>query len=78
MRVLITIFVILFSSLQTGQAEQILRWKLLPLEEEDYNDIQLSDECRSFSEVIKNAKTEWPHITPFKFSQETLKYFLLG
>ena len=75
MRVLITIFVILFCSVQTGQAEQILRWKLLPLEDEDYNDIQLSDECRSFAEVIKNARAEWPHITPFKFSQETLKYF---
>ena len=78
MRVLITFFVIVFGSVQIVQAEQILRWTLLPLEDEDYNDIQLSDECRSFAGVIKNARVEWPHITPFKFSQETLKYFLLG
>ncbi len=59
-------------------SEQILRWKLLPLSNLDYNNTSAPKNCKLFSEVINNAKSEWPHIIPYKFSEETLKYFLKG
>ena len=70
------IFSLSFS--QIAYSEQILRWKLLPLHNDDYIQQESSNSCKLFSDVIKNAKAEWPHVTPFKFSKETLKYFLLG
>jgi len=62
----------------SAYSEQILRWKLIPLSESDYNSTIVKKNCKLFSEVITNAKLEWPHVIPYKFSEETLKYFLSG
>ena len=66
-----------FSMINISNAEQILRWKLIPLEEKDFNS-KVINNCKLFSEVINNARLEWPHIIPYKFSEKTLQYFLLG
>jgi hypothetical protein len=58
-------------------SEEILRSVVIPLTEEDYQKSPTSD-CRSFSNVLIEAKNEWKHIIPFKLSDEGLKHFLIG
>ena len=78
MRYFFSFLILVFLLSYPLYSEQILRWKLLPLSEADYNNKTVSKSCKLFSEVINDAKLEWPHIVPYKFSEETLKYFLLG
>ena len=78
LKIIISCIFIFISLSYNVNSEQIFRWKLLPLTDEDFNYDNVSKECKLFSDVIKNAKSEWPHITPYKFSDKTLKYFLLG
>ena len=49
----------------------------MPLTEEDYNKTPSID-CRSFSEVLVEAKNEWRHIIPFKLTEQGLEHFLIG
>ena len=58
-------------------SEEILRSVVIPLTEEDYKKNPTSD-CRSFSNVLVEAKNEWKHIIPFKLNDEGLKHFLIG
>ena len=58
-------------------SEEILRSVVVPLTNEDYNK-KPSNDCRSFSEVLLEAKNEWSHVIPFKLSDEGLKHFLIG
>ena len=72
----IIIFGIFFLSFSVS-SEEILRSVVIPLTEADYNK-KSSNDCRSFSEVLVEAKKEWKHIIPFKLTEEGLKYFLIG
>tara|TARA_Y100001970_G_scaffold210456_1_gene256725 strand:+ start:5691 stop:6068 length:378 start_codon:yes stop_codon:yes gene_type:complete len=58
-------------------SEEILRSVVIPLTEDDYNK-KATKNCRSFSEVLLEAKKEWKHIIPFKLTEEGLKNFLIG
>ena len=58
-------------------SEEILRSVVIPLTKEDYKKKPTSN-CRSFSEVLVEAKNEWKHVIPFKLSDQGLKHFLIG
>ena len=76
MKKFIIIFSILIFSFNVS-SEEILRSVVMPLTEEDYNK-KSPKNCRSFSEVLVEAKKEWKHIIPFKLTEEGLKHFLIG
>ena len=71
------IIFILFIFSFNAFSEEILRSVVMPLTEEDYNKTPSID-CRSFSEVLLEAKNEWRHIIPFKLTDQGLKHFLIG
>ena len=71
------IIFILFIFSFNAFSEEILRSVVMPLTEEDYNKAPSVD-CRSFSEVLLEAKNEWRHIIPFKLTDQGLKHFLIG
>ena len=53
------------------------KWDVAPLSEEDYNVVD-NKECRTFSSVLTEAKTEWPHTSAFKIINDTLILFIEG
>ena len=63
------IIFILFIFSFNAFSEEILRSVVMPLTEEDYNKAPSVD-CRSFSEVLLEAKNEWRHIIPFKLTDK--------
>ena len=65
------IIFILFIFSFNAFSEEILRSVVMPLTEEDYNKSPSVD-CRSFSEVLVEAKNEWRHIIPFKLIEQGL------
>ena len=76
MRITIYTLFILFISFNSF-SEEILRSALMPLSDDDYSQENNSN-CKSFSNVLLEAKNEWKHVTPFKLTEESLNYFLLG
>ena len=58
-------------------SEEILRSSLMPLSDADYSQVS-NDNCKSFSSTLLEAKNEWKHVIPFKLTEKSLKYFLLG
>ena len=76
MKKIIIIFCMLIISFNVS-SEEILRSVVMPLTEDDYNK-KATQSCRSFSEVLVEAKKEWKHIIPFKLTEEGLKNFLIG
>ena len=76
MRIIIYTLFILFISFNSF-SEEILRSALMPLSDDDYLQENNSN-CKSFSNVLLEAKNEWKHVIPFKLTEESLNYFLLG
>ena len=58
-------------------SEEILRATIEPLTKEDFNTLSQSN-CKSFSKTLVEARNEWKHVIPYKLSQESLKYFVIG
>ncbi|MDG2268063.1 MAG: hypothetical protein P8L69_03975 [Alphaproteobacteria bacterium] len=73
----IIIIISLFFLSSNVLSEEILRSVVIPLTKEDYKNKPTSN-CRSFSEVLVEAKNEWKHVIPFKLSDQGLKHFLIG
>lgn len=58
-------------------SEEIIRSGVVPLTKEDFTQTS-SNNCKSFSKVLIDAKNEWKHVIPFKLSEESLNNFVAG
>ena len=73
------IIIFYFSPLYAEEvpAGYVAKWDVAPLSEDDYNTID-NKKCRTFSSVLTEAKTEWPHTSAFKIINDTLILFIEG
>jgi len=72
------IFLFTFSaSSEEVPAGYVAKWDVVPLSKEDY-EFTNKKECKLFSSVLKEAKTEWPHTSPFKIVNDSLVHFVEG
>jgi len=73
------IIIFYFSPLYAEEvpAGYVAKWDVAPLSEDDYNTID-NKKCRTFSSVLTEAKTEWPHTSAFKIINYTLILFIEG
>ena len=76
MKNIIYILIIFFISFNVF-SEEIIRSGVVPLTKEDFMKTS-SNNCKSFSKVLTDAKNEWKHVIPFKLSEESLNNFVAG
>ena len=76
--VLLLMFLFAFSaSSEEVPAGYVVKWDVVPLSKKDYEFIK-EKECQTFSSVLKEAKSEWPHTNPFKIVNDSLTHFIEG
>ena len=76
MKKIIYILIIFFISFNVF-SEEIIRSGVVPLTKEDFMKTS-SNNCKSFSKVLTDDKTEWKHVIPLKLSEESLNNFVAG
>jgi hypothetical protein len=74
-RIVFILSILIFSL--SAFSEEILRATIEPLTKEDFNTLSKGN-CKSFSKTLVEARNEWKHVIPYKLSQESLEYFVIG